>query len=219
MSYSLAPSPVILLDATLNSLGVLIKMRASISNKIIYAILSFEPWKAKPPLGVKDRIVFRSLERTTRALLVNVNKQYAGQSWHLPLSRTPRVDEGKNRNPAGFMAPRIHQYLERLTMSRVDGVDEVPRKRAAPTEPTDGLDQSKRAKLKANPSLEIPPLPQGPISLAQLFTLTSDEGIASFDVQQLPAEVIVRLISPVLSAVNEGLLDQAVEVGAPTLDA
>ena len=128
----------------------------------------------------------------------------------------PRIDE-RNRNPAGLMAPRIHQYLERLTVSRVDGLEEVTRKRAAPTEPTDGLDQSKRAKLRAgipNPSLEIPPLPQGPISLAQLFTLTSDEGIASFDVQQLPAELIVKLISPVLSAVNEGLLNQAVEVGA-----
>ena len=92
-SYSSALSPVILLDATLNSLGVLIKMRASIANKIIYAILSFEPWKkAKPPLTVKDRIVFRSLERTTRALLVNVNKQYAEQTFRSACVKEPPTD-------------------------------------------------------------------------------------------------------------------------------
>lgn len=74
----------VIIDATLNCLGVLIRSRPSIANKILHAVLSFDPHKrAAAPLTPRDRVVIRSLERTTRALLVNVNKQYVAGSQNL----------------------------------------------------------------------------------------------------------------------------------------
>lgn len=116
------------------------------------------------------------------------------------------------------MASRIQQYIERLVQSRMEMMDEGSRKRGAPTEPTDGLDQSKRARLGAqipdgsDRKLQIPPLPSGPISVAQLFTLTPDTALTSFDVKQIPMEMVVQIALPVIYRMNQGLLDQAVGV-------
>lgn len=156
----------------------------------------------------------RSMERTTRALLVNVNKQYVGRfpdSWRY-------ISYGSHRNPTGPMASRVQQYIDRLAQSRVEVFDEISRKRAAPIEPTDGLDQAKRAKLgaevpeKLEKQLPIPPLSPGPVTVAQLFTLTPDEALKSFDVQQFPVYLVVQLLLAVMGKVNPGLLEQAVEV-------
>lgn len=65
------------MNATLNSLGALIRSRPSTTNKIISVILNFNPLgAASPPLTPKQKVVLKSMERTTKALLVNVNKQY-----------------------------------------------------------------------------------------------------------------------------------------------
>lgn len=122
------------------------------------------------------------------------------------------------RNPNGPMASRIQQYIDRLVQSRIELMDEGSKKRGAPSEPTDGLDQSKRVRLGAelpdwsDRKLQIPPLPSGPISLAQLFTLTTDAALTSFDVKQIPMEMVVQLILPVIYRLNQGLLDQAIGV-------
>ncbi len=66
-----------MINATLNSLSTLIRTRPPIANKIVYTILNFDPFKqAKAPLTPKNRVMIRSMERTTRAVLVNVNKQW-----------------------------------------------------------------------------------------------------------------------------------------------
>ena len=116
------------------------------------------------------------------------------------------------RNESGPFAGRIKQYVERLSQSRLEIFDEGNRKRAAPSEPTDGLDNAKRARLGAELTdrPKIPPLPPGPTSIAQLYTLTGEEGLTSFDVTQLPIDLVVRIALPVLQRIDHGLLDQAI---------
>jgi symplekin len=105
--------------------------------------------------------------------------------------------------------------------SRMDIFDEGNRKRLLPLDTTDGLDQSKRMRSGADfqgtstPPLRlppIPPLPVGPTSIAQLFTLTADEELRNFDVQQLPIDLIVKITLPVLHRIDQRLLDEALNV-------
>lgn len=112
------------------------------------------------------------------------------------------------------MAGKMQMHIERLMQSRLEAVDDASRKRGLPTEPTDGLDNAKRARLDAltPPLLNIPPLPPGPTSYDQLFTLTHDIGLSSFDVKQLPPDLVVKITVPLLSQVNQSLLTQAVDV-------
>ena len=116
------------------------------------------------------------------------------------------------RNEGGAFGPRIKQYVDRLLQARMDIFDEGSRKRALPSEPTDGLDSAKRIRLGAEvPSrLNPPPLPPGPTSVAQLFTLTGDEGLTSFDVTQLPIELVVTITLPVLHQINQTSLEEAI---------
>ncbi|EEH10154.1 conserved hypothetical protein [Histoplasma capsulatum G186AR] len=176
-------SDPILVNATLNCLPVMIRTRQSISSKIVNAILNFNPLKqANAPMTPTIRVNIKSMERTTRALLINLMK----------------------RNPNHPLASRIQQYLERLAQSRNDIFEEASKKRALPTEPTDLVDSAKRARLGVDtpPQLKIPPMPPGPNSFAQLFTLTDEAGLTSFDVKQLPADLIVKITVPVLSRVD-----------------
>ncbi|PGH00404.1 symplekin [Blastomyces parvus] len=184
-------SDPILVNATLNCLPILIRTRQSISSKIVNAILDFNPLKqANAPMTPTIRVNIKSMERTTRALLINLMK----------------------RNPNHPLASRIQQYLERLAQSRNDIFEDASKKRALPTEATDLVDSAKRARLgvETPPQLKIPPMPPGPNSFAQLFTLTDDVGLTSFDVKQLPADLIVKITVPVLSRVDPEALDQAI---------
>lgn len=119
-----------------------------------------------------------------------------------------------HRNPNTPLAGRIQQYLDRLSESRLDIFDEASRKRGLPAEPTDGLDNAKRARLDAEtpPLIKVPPLPPGPISWAQLFTLTEDVGLSTFDVKQLPVDLVVRITVPVLARIDQSALNQAIDV-------
>ncbi|KAI9677901.1 MAG: hypothetical protein M1829_002398 [Trizodia sp. TS-e1964] len=186
-------SDALLVSATLNCVGVLIHTRPAIANKIIAAILNFNPLKAaNSPMTPTNKIMIKSMERTTRALLININK----------------------RNPNGPLSSRILQYVERLMQTRQDIFNEGSRKRGAPGEVTD-IDAAKRKRvgagiLPASP-LVIPPLPPGPTSIAQLFTVTTDQALRSFDVQQLPLDMIVKLVFPVIHQLDKGLLDATLD--------
>ena len=116
------------------------------------------------------------------------------------------------RNETGPYAARIKQHVERLTQSRIDILDESSKKRGAPSDPTDGLDNAKRARLGAelNVRQTVPPLPSGPISTAQLFTLTNDEGLTSFNVTVLPIDLVVRIALPVLQRIDQDNLNHAI---------
>lgn len=89
--------------------------------------------------------------------------------------------------------------------------DETSRKRGPP-EPTDGLDNAKRIRLGAEVQArpQPAPLPPGPITVAQLFTLTNDTDLTMFDVTQLPIDLVVRITLPVLHGIQQSYLDAAI---------
>lgn len=108
----------------------------------------------------------------------------------------------------------MQMYIERLMQSRLEATDDASRKRGLPNEPTDGLDNAKRARLNALPPtiLKIPPMAPGPASFDRLFTLTEDIGLSSFDVKQLPIDLLLKIVVPLLSQVHDSTLSQAVDV-------
>ncbi|KAL8909973.1 MAG: hypothetical protein Q9171_004706 [Xanthocarpia ochracea] len=184
-------SDAILVNATLNCLGALIRTRQNAANKIITAILNFNPLKqANSPMTPKMKVQIKSMEKTARMVLINVMR----------------------RNENGPFAGRIRQYIDRLAQTRFEIFDEGSRKRGPPNEPTDGLDNVKRIRLGAElPDRPgPPPLPSGPVSHAQMFTLTGDRGLTSFDVTQLPLDLIVRITVPVLHRIEQPAVDAAV---------
>lgn len=70
-------SDALLVTATLNALGMLIQRRPIVANKILTSVLNFNPLKlANSPMTPKNKVLMRSMERTVRALLVNVMKRY-----------------------------------------------------------------------------------------------------------------------------------------------
>lgn len=118
----------------------------------------------------------------------------------------------ENRNENGPLAGRIKQYLDRITQTRLEIFDEGRNKRPHPTEPTDALENVKRMRLGAGipTRLPPPPLPPGPNSIAQVFTLTPDPGLTSFDVTQLPIDLVVKITLPVLHRIEQTHLEEAI---------
>lgn len=67
----------LLVTATLNSLGMLIHRRPVLANKILGSVLNFNPLKlANSPMTPKNKVIIKSIERTVRALLMNIMKRY-----------------------------------------------------------------------------------------------------------------------------------------------
>ena len=128
------------------------------------------------------------MERTTRALLKNINKN----------------------NPSGPLAAKIDAYLVRLNQSRAAVFQETPSlKRPAPSEPTDGLDDAKRQRLAAGPPRRYPHMPPPPNSFAELFTLTEDQALMSFDAKLIS----VDMINPIAALLLQHVDNQALEEG------
>ena len=185
--------------ATLNALSSLVQRRASISTKILSTVLNFNPLKlATSNMDGKDKVAVKSMSRTTMSFLLNILK----------------------RNPSHALAGRIQQQIERLRQSLAEAFsDQNPLKRAAPDEPIDGLNDEKRQRLDreaetGSTSLqqEYPPLPAGPVSVAQLFTLTNDPRAAGFHVEAIPQQFVAQLIPHLLTAVDPAKLDTAINV-------
>lgn len=69
-------SDALLVTAVLNTLGILIQRRPIAANKILQSVLNFNPLKlANSPMTPKNRVIMKSLERTARALFVNILKR------------------------------------------------------------------------------------------------------------------------------------------------
>ncbi|KAF9699588.1 hypothetical protein EKO04_002226 [Ascochyta lentis] len=190
----------LLVTATLNTLGVLMHRRPIAANKILTSIFNFNPLKlAQSPLTPKNKVIMKSIERTTRSLMMNIMK----------------------RDPQNPINGRIQQFLERMHRTRVEMIDEVNRKRPAPSEPTDGLDQAKRQRVAAGAPSAVtqdaipvaPPLPPGPVSWRQLFTLNPEGSTVNFDVQAFrDPEQLVRILVPVLQSVDQVKLGHAMNI-------
>jgi len=66
----------LVVTATLNSLGILMHRRPIAANKILNSMLNFNALKlANAPMTPKNKVIIKSIERTTRALLVNIMKR------------------------------------------------------------------------------------------------------------------------------------------------
>ncbi|EON64294.1 hypothetical protein W97_03525 [Coniosporium apollinis CBS 100218] len=187
-------SDPLLITATLNSLGSLTRSRASIATKIISTVLNFNPFRlVKPPVTTKMKVVVRSIERTTRALLQNFAK--------------------KNQNHA--LVGRIGQHIEHLHHARVAMFDDNNRKRPAPVEPTDGLDQAKRQRLGAevtdapSQAQEVLP-PPGSRTYAWLFNRNPQEASANFDVKAITPEIVANIVLPLLIYADKAKFDHAI---------
>jgi symplekin len=103
-----------------------------------------------------------------------------------------------------------------MMRSRADIFEEASRKRGPP-EPTDGLDPTKRQKMgaqvaNATPKFYVPPLSPGPHTIAELFTVTSDEALKAFDVAQLSEDLVVKIGITILQRIEADTLNQAIEV-------
>jgi symplekin len=67
----------LVVTATLNSLGMLMHRRPIAANKILNSVFNFNPLKlANSPLTPKNKVIMKSIERTTRSLLVNIMKRF-----------------------------------------------------------------------------------------------------------------------------------------------
>ena len=111
------------------------------------------------------------------------------------------------------MVGRIKAYVERLERNRIEmfTAESASRKRGLPSEPVDGLDSAKRRRLGAEmPSREPAPLPPGPNSFAQLYTLTDDPALAAFPVSQLPQDLVTRVTLAILAHIEAQPLDTAI---------
>ena len=178
-------SDAILVDATLNCLSLLVKSRQSISSRIINVVLSFNPFKhAHPGLSTKEKVLLRSMEKTMKAFLLNINP----------------------RQEAGPFATKIRQQFNRLEAARLE-LSEHPRKRGL-LELDERLDNAKRARLVDEP----PALPPGPISLAQFFTLTEDAALGLFDVTALPVNLAAEIALSVFKRADPSQLDNAINM-------
>lgn len=75
-TYLTGYSDALLVTSVLNSLGVLIHRRPIAANKILNSVLNFNPLKlANSPMTPKNKVNMKAIERTTRALLVNILKR------------------------------------------------------------------------------------------------------------------------------------------------
>ncbi|KAI7540669.1 hypothetical protein KC331_g9036 [Hortaea werneckii] len=207
----------LVVTATLNSLATLVHRRASVSNKILTTILNFNPLALAGPgrMDGKDRVAIRSMARTTISFLLNVLK----------------------RNPQHPFAGRLQQRTEQLRHNLAEVfIEGREGKRKEPDEPTDGLDDSKRRRIdteaangatpvqqypyQQQPSQQqssqlslqqsYPPLPPGPVTVAQLFTLSQDPNAAGFHVASIPQQIVSQLVPPLLQSIDPQRFEGAI---------
>ncbi|KAL6919186.1 hypothetical protein FSST1_003212 [Fusarium sambucinum] len=189
-------SDALIVDSTLNCMSIIIRARPATSNRIINALLAFNPLKlANSPLTPKTRVMIRSMEKTTRMLLIHLVK----------------------RDPHNPMVPRIQQHVERMMRTMADIFDNSGHKRPLEPPPQDDY-EAKRPRL-SQAQVRIPPLGPGPHSLADIFTLIDNSALRNFDVSQVPAPLVTRIAVTTLARLDPQVLSQAVDGVRGRLDA
>lgn len=212
LTYSCHNSDAILVDATLNLLSILIRTRPGTSNRITNVVLGFNPLKlANSPMTPKNKVMMKSMEKTTRILLLHLLKRCA----YLSISQPSSGRTNRPRDPNNQLAGRIQQHIDKLLRSRSEIFDEANRKRAYAEQPQANNGEVKRQKLEGPVlPLQIPPLAPGPQSLAAVYTLTNNIGLQGFDATQVPAGLAARINVKTLAGLDQQILDQAVNVSA-----
>lgn len=100
-----------------------------------------------------------------------------------------------------------------MALSRLDLFDATSRKRGASGEPSDNPDSSKRVRLGSDLGSRtvFPPLPSGPITLTQLYTLTIEESLRQFDVTVIPIDLLAQITLPILQHIDHAQLHIAID--------
>lgn len=111
----------------------------------------------------------------------------------------------------------MQAYLERLAEARDTLFREETRKRPAPGADAEPLEANKKPRLEA--AIQPSPIPTGPVSVAQVFTVTVDPTAQSFDVNAIPIDIVSKLLVPLLRSIDKVRLDAAVNVGSLTVNA
>ncbi|KAH6898511.1 hypothetical protein B0T10DRAFT_111731 [Thelonectria olida] len=177
----------LVVDATLNCLSILIRTRPTTSNRILNALLNFNPLKlANSPLTPKTRVMIRSMEKTSRLLLIHLTK----------------------RDPHNPIVPKIQQHVERM-MRTVAEIFDGSRKRQMEAQNLDGHDP-KRQRLTAA-QIQIPPLGPPPHSLANIFTLISHGALSAYDISDVPAPLVAKIAVTTLAGLDPQVLRKAVD--------
>ncbi|KAG6041405.1 hypothetical protein E4U41_004503 [Claviceps citrina] len=179
----------LLVDATLNCLSILVRTRPATSSRILNALLSFNPLQlANSPLTPRSRVMMKSMEKTSRLLLMHLAK----------------------RDPHNPIVSRMHQHIERTMRTITEILDESGRKRPLEAQQHDGYD-AKRQKVVETHVPQIPPLGPGPHSLADMFTLVAHPGLKSFDLSHLPVAMTSKIAVIALARIDAQLLAKAVD--------
>lgn len=220
-------SDALLIDATLNGFGPLLTTRMTISYKIINAILGFNIFKlANSPMNTTNRILIRSMEKTVARLLNHWLKRQDPCQPEKPdrhRSREKRKRANRTRFQQNPLAARVTEYLRTMQNTHIaifNETTEASRKRPAPGEPTDGLNDAKRQRLGAQlpptaqllPAPPVPPtqFPDIPIDQrARVIALTDDPKIFNININHIPFQMIVQMILAVLGSTPQPALDAA----------
>ncbi|EEU48650.1 uncharacterized protein NECHADRAFT_31391 [Fusarium vanettenii 77-13-4] len=186
----------LVVDATLNCLSILVRTRPATSNRVVNALLNFNPLKlANSPLTPKTRVMMRSMEKTSRLLLIHLMK----------------------RDPHNPMTPRIQQHVERMMRTMAEIFDDSGRKRPLAAQHHDGYDAKRQRLTPAQ--IQVPPLGPGTHSLADVFTLIDNDALRNFDIFQVPAPMVAKIAITTLASIDQQVLAKAVDGIRGRLDA
>lgn len=190
-----AISNAVVIDATLNCLSILARTRPGTSNRIMNALLNFNPLKlATSPLTPKSRVMVRSTEKTSRLLLMHLGK----------------------RDPHNPLAPRIQQHVERTMRAVAELFDDNGKKRVLEDQHHDAY-EAKRQRTGST-QVRIPPLGPGPHTLADVFSLTDADGLKTFDLTQVPTPLLSKLAVNTLARIDPQLLIKSISAVRSRLD-
>ncbi|KAJ2998090.1 hypothetical protein NUW58_g434 [Xylaria curta] len=185
-------SDPLLVDATLNTLSILVRQRPKTSSRIISTLFNFNPLRlaTTAPLTPKTKVLVKSMEKTTRMLLTHLYR----------------------RDPHNPLAGRMQQYVERLVRSRAEIFDESGRKRAMVDQVSAVEAKRQRtATLSTQPQIEITPLKPGANTLADVFTFTNNDGLKNFNVSgTIPAPLAARISVRTIAQLDAEILQRAI---------
>ncbi|KAI1826429.1 mRNA cleavage and polyadenylation specificity factor complex subunit [Xylaria intraflava] len=185
-------SDPLIIDATLNTLSILVRQRPKTSNRIISTLFNFNPLRlaANASLTPKTKVLVKSMEKTTRMLLTHLYR----------------------RDPHNPLAGRMQQYVERLARSRAEIFDENGRKRAMFDQP--GVVEAKRqrpAMLSSQPQVEVTPMKPGENTLADVFTFTTNDGLKKFNVSDnIPAPLAAKISVRTIAQLDAEILQRVI---------
>lgn len=99
----------LVITATLNTLGILMHRRPIAANKILTSIFNFNPLKlANSPITPKNKVIMKSIERTTRALLVNIMKRCVYLYAHYNAMLNPKQEPREPGQRTDTAVPRAN---------------------------------------------------------------------------------------------------------------